>query len=531
MSLKVHPTGVSSVTSKELREIQKLHELGKKYWPAADKRRYEKEESRPEPRRSRYLFRHPYSRLITAYLVVFCNFLIFAEDPVSHSYRECIIDVIGDIYTFIFIRWPRGSFSLIKFSCWMFAILLGMCVGKWIIHGWFFCKKLKLKMFTEDGQGSWMVMFLTALFSLFCFSFAYNGFLMLEGKYMDKMHASNRMGMENQTFMKVAAICTWLGDFITAWMVTDMMLQGAQYAHWAPALRRFWKQGLNRVYAFWFVFVSMTIVVSTAISTDYVNWDKVNRDFVASNELARAFLASFILVMDLMIVMQDWDFPHFAGSLDIKLPGVNSDAFDVRIPGCCGGKPLDIYITGKWFNYGIIFIVMILDLNMWKNQIFYEPFAYGQYTDSEGYIYSVSDRQFLRWGNRTLMTYEWRWNHINPKTNGTYGLEDLRMNAKYKGYSLTLKSIAFVPSILAFCVFGYLLWLFGLEENPDEVLVRRYRRDVRHHRQMKRLRKKKRMEERKNKAMEEGEERVSGLLCSWTTCVFSKLKPACNGVS
>ena len=39
------------------------------------------------------------------------------------------------------------------------------------------------------------------------------------------MHASNRMGMENQTFMKVAAIGTWLGDFITAWMVTDMMLQ------------------------------------------------------------------------------------------------------------------------------------------------------------------------------------------------------------------------------------------------------------------------------------------------------------------
>lgn len=45
------------------------------------------------------------------------------------------------------------------------------------------------------------------------------------GKYMDKMHASHRMGIENQTFMKVAAIGTWLGDFITAWMVTDMMLQ------------------------------------------------------------------------------------------------------------------------------------------------------------------------------------------------------------------------------------------------------------------------------------------------------------------
>ena len=46
---------------------------------------------------------------------------------------------------------------------------------------------------------------------------------------MDRVHASRRMGMENQTFMKVAAICTWLGDFITAWMVTDMMLQVNTY--------------------------------------------------------------------------------------------------------------------------------------------------------------------------------------------------------------------------------------------------------------------------------------------------------------
>ena len=206
-----------------------------------------------------------------------------------------------------------------------------------------------------------------------------------------------------------------------------------------------------------------------------------------------------------LLCFKDWDFPHFAGSLDIKLPGVNSDAFDVHIPACCGAKPLDIYITGKWFNYGIIFIVMILDLNMWKNQIFYEPFTYGQYTDPEGYIYTVSDRQFLRWGNRTLMTYEWRWNHINPKTNRTYGLEDVRMNSKYKGYSLTLKCLAFVPSIAAFCIFGYLLWLVGLEENPDEALVHKYRRDIRRHRQMKRLRKKKRLAERIAKAKLSGQ--------------------------
>lgn len=48
----------------------------------------------------------------------------------------------------------------------------------------------------------------------------------------------------------------------------------------------------------------MSIVVATAISTDYVNWDEISRDFMPTNEVSRAYLASFILVMDLFIVMQ-----------------------------------------------------------------------------------------------------------------------------------------------------------------------------------------------------------------------------------
>jgi hypothetical protein len=30
-------------------------------------------------------FQHPYLRLFVCYLVIFCNFLVFAEDPLSHS--------------------------------------------------------------------------------------------------------------------------------------------------------------------------------------------------------------------------------------------------------------------------------------------------------------------------------------------------------------------------------------------------------------------------------------------------------------
>ena len=55
-------------------------------------------------------------------------------------------------------------------------------------------------------------------------------------------------------------------------------------------------------------------------------------------ELSRAFLASFILVLDLTIVMQDWDFPHFTNTLDVNLPGWNKhevsfSAVELKISG------------------------------------------------------------------------------------------------------------------------------------------------------------------------------------------------------
>ena len=75
--------------------------------------------------------------------------------------------------------------------------------------------------------------------------------------------------------------------------------------------------------------------------------------------------------MDLLIVMQDWDFPHFTSTIDVNLLGFST--YILR------WKYAKISVTGKWFNYGIIFMVMILDLNMWKNQIFYSPGPYGQY--------------------------------------------------------------------------------------------------------------------------------------------------------
>ena len=149
--------------------------------------------------------------------------------------------------------------------------------------------------------------------------------------------------------------------------------------------------------------------------------------------------------------------------MDIKLPGLNTGNIQFHVPGG------DIRITGKWFNYGIIFIVMILDLNMWKNQIFYEPFVYGQYTDNEHYIYTVSDREFLANATKETLSYEWRWTNLNPITNNTYGLEDHKMNSRYYGVPLSVKGTAFIPSLLSFTLFGILVKFFSKGGPPTKV--------------------------------------------------------------
>ncbi len=55
---------------------------------------------------------------------------------------------------------------------------------------------------------------------------------------------------------------------------------------------------------FWLVLVILTAIVASAIISDHIRWDSINKDFIHTSEIGRGYLASFILVMDLLIVMQ-----------------------------------------------------------------------------------------------------------------------------------------------------------------------------------------------------------------------------------
>ncbi|EHH66204.1 Transmembrane protein 117 [Macaca fascicularis] len=403
----------------------------------------------------RYYFQHPWSRMIVAYLVIFFNFLIFAEDPVSHSQTEANVIVVGNCFSFVTNKYPRGvGWRILKVLLWLLAILTGLIAGKFLFHQRLFGQLLRLKMFRED-HGSWMTMFFSTILFLFIFSHIYNTILLMDGN-----------------------------------MVTDMMLQDKPYPDWGKSARAFWKKGNVRITLFWTVLFTLTSVVVLVITTDWISWDKLNRGFLPSDEVSRAFLASFILVFDLLIVMQDWEFPHFMGDVDVNLPGLHTPHMQFKIPFFqkIFKEEYRIHITGKWFNYGIIFLVLILDLNMWKNQIFYKPHEYGQYIGPGQKIYTVKDSESLKDLNRTKLSWEWRSNHTNPQTNKTYVEGDMFLHSRFIGASLDVKCLAFVPSLIAFVWFGFFIWFFGRflkneprMENQDKTYTRMKRKSPSEH--------------------------------------------------
>lgn len=154
----------------------------------------------------------------------------------------------------------------------------------------------------------------------------------------------------------------------------------------------------------------------------------------------------------------------FQSNLDVKLPGVNTAHLKFNIPRCLKREHWVVHITGKWFNYGILFFVMLLDLNMWKNQIFYNPLDFGQYVGPDDRIFSVMDDWSLsHYQNETVFSYAWRTTNIDPLTNQMFVLADTSSNSRFRGKPLWMRGLAFIPSVCVLIMFGVLIIIFGRE--------------------------------------------------------------------
>lgn len=96
---------------------------------------------------------------------------------------------------------------------------------------------------------------------------------------------------------------------------------------------------------------------------------------------------------------------------------------------------------------------MMLDLNMWKNQIIYRPEDFGQYVDPVLHnVYTINETEPLKIDptdpesfNYTIWTFETRKACIDKATNQSCIHLDSMIKSRYLGYPAMVKALSFIP--------------------------------------------------------------------------------------
>ena len=122
-------------------------------------------------------------------------------------------------------------------------------------------------------------------------------------------------------------------------------------------------------------------------------------------------------------------------------------------------------------------IVMILDFNMLKNQLLYTPDINGQYTGPNDHVYTVENKTALDLAMAnpsTLLTWEARMGEASG---------DIKMNARYRDYTIVLTFLAAVPAVAALVAVIYSIRHnhLAVEEEKRDGLVDEHGNALTHH--------------------------------------------------
>ena len=89
----------------------------------------------PDTGRWAYIAFHPHARIFLAVSLTFCNFLLYGEDPIVHSYTEAEVPVFGHAWALVALRYPSsGWVVLVKVAAWVVCGAIGFVVGRLAIH-------------------------------------------------------------------------------------------------------------------------------------------------------------------------------------------------------------------------------------------------------------------------------------------------------------------------------------------------------------------------------------------------------------
>ena len=409
----------------------------------------------------RYYFQHPIFRVVIQFVVMFLNVVLYVQNPSSHSLHILNLPVIGELINMIFAKYPPRQFGLLKLSLWLVAVIIGYVIGKYFFHRYICNHCLRLKMFSK-GQGIHFFIFTCVSILIYLFSMIYNEIIQ-QTNVSRTFLVTARLDMTYEIYSKLYTCGLFFGNFITMVLIADVIIYSKLYPNFCTRSRHLIRKHSNRVLIFWILFVIPITLFSIGIFLETEDkWDRLFIDQSFNDELWNLSLTVLALILNLLSVMQDWDFPHFKTGHDYSMPGLDSDHIKCFVPKQLRG----IEIQGKAFNYAVIFFVIVLDIQGCISQFYYVPADYTQYADPDGIIYNIHDRYSLdNYENLTLLSYSYRSSH-NDSRGRLYMEGDTELSARFTGYEYGTKSIILVPVAIVYIVFCIITYWFGTYDHP-----------------------------------------------------------------
>eukprot|EP00618_Florenciella_parvula_P024861 CAMPEP_0119465424 /NCGR_PEP_ID=MMETSP1344-20130328/561_1 /TAXON_ID=236787 /ORGANISM="Florenciella parvula, Strain CCMP2471" /LENGTH=403 /DNA_ID=CAMNT_0007497685 /DNA_START=163 /DNA_END=1371 /DNA_ORIENTATION=+ len=309
-----------------------------------------------------YVMKHPVSRIFAAVFIMFLNFFVYFGDPASYSVAMSYGTLLGDIYHGFFqpddatFMVPRIIFMVVTGFAGM---ALGGVIQRRLLRDYFRIEMFGYDRFQGadpdrlDEQSNDGGLFVSIMTTALCWYFGlmiYNEFLIAFGAHEDH-HLDE--GMHNWTFAGYNLVLAGIFAFVSDWWniitVIDQMLQdfdksAATKGHVATAstgykaygkhhpklieMGHWWEDNRLIITKVWLL-VGWGTIVPLMIHHFNLNMRIVEHQLdeamgdgwfwaTWNNEFTRMAVAAAVACMNMLIVMQDWDFPDMNGE-DVKI--------------------------------------------------------------------------------------------------------------------------------------------------------------------------------------------------------------------
>ncbi|KAJ1450943.1 hypothetical protein M885DRAFT_530981 [Pelagophyceae sp. CCMP2097] len=348
----------------------------------------------PAASRAWFLAKHPIARLSTAVLLLWLNLFVYYGDPATYSNALSYGTFVGDLYHGLF-QPDAPKFVALRLGVVATGVALGVLVGlvaQRLLRDWG-----KLTFFGFDNglhadrdalahqDGAAFCVLFAASFSVWGGLAAYSSVLVAARENGHRATAS-MVGLQYDSYNLITAGLFAFGS--DAWNVATIVDGLAQEIS-APegnATRMLYATPRARRLAAWFArrrllytrfFLALAwggggglmfsefrrvraILDGAAEPGRFVRPALMFWATAVNTEKLRMLVGCVVALLNICIVMQDWDFPDFSGA-DVKIAAFDFSA--LRLPRFCALPA--IYISGKWCSYLNVILGVAFDWGYW----------------------------------------------------------------------------------------------------------------------------------------------------------------------